>query len=212
MSDKLGEPGHAHEHDETLDAAYANVRAGRASNWIALLAVIVSGVSALFAWLTYQNSNAELKQNRETLLLRDRITACLDLEEKASALNSEATNVHFRLVDLPGRDFDRFTELRRVSNAWNELRASMRLEYLGPASLANAEGDLDDAAMRVALPFLSGGELPNIDRQELERRTSDVIRASVALRMACVQAVGSYRVAPGDREEPTFIARPPPEP
>lgn len=197
MSDKLGAPGHAHEHYENLDAAYASVRQTRRANAISVLALAVAALSAVPAWLSYHNSSADLRQNRESLLLRDRIDTCIAVESAATDLWLQAGDALYAINALDLRGAGRLDELGKVTSAHSEMSNAMRAEYLGPEALARAEANLKSAGDRFRRAFFEATH----DGMDRVTQGMDAERENLTARIrefheACVQAVGSYRDGP----------------
>ncbi|MBT9447037.1 MAG: hypothetical protein IV086_15150 [Hyphomonadaceae bacterium] len=181
MTDKLGLPGHAHEHQEKLDASWAQVSQSRSANRVALVAVGISILSALFTGLTYLESRRALELERQSKLLDKRVEACANVQLDADRM----LDVSQSLLSAEGTP-DRVDRRREVAAAYDKFVASNTLQILGPENLASAEKLLADAVFEVEL---SSWRSPGTLGAAIEKAQA----AQLRLNQACMATVEKFR-------------------
>ncbi len=179
------------------------------SHAITGVAALAAVVSAVFAGAASSDTRRALRQQQESLLLSERIDACVIARNAAGDVDQAYRHVlAYRELTPPGLSASEIA-LRRssaasgLSDSLTRFRDAEKLELLGPHALAQAEANLEHALSELVAATWDEEKT----FRDLYAFETAVMEAQVALHHACVRSVGAYRVGPQEAVPP-MIDRP----
>jgi hypothetical protein len=159
----------------------------RSLTWFSAAAAIIS---AVYAGCTYNVAERGLAQQREALLVAQRIETCAELERRARSLNSAISNAALT-YEMFGQGNDFYAARNQVLRLTVEFADEAVLGYLGPPSLAEAE-----SALQLRLGQASGElDKDQISREAVTVATEAAFQERLRFSRACRDAVSDYQAA-----------------
>lgn len=159
----------------------------RSYPWALSISIASAGIAAATCWISYLG----IERQRVSLLLTERVNACVSEYNTSDAALNAAIAVAPHLDEVPTHP-ERMQARRAASEAFDTFNREARLEILGPQELAMAEEQLRSALGTVDAATWT----PPATEEALRSAVWDADLVRNDFWDACVRAVGGYRDGP----------------
>lgn len=153
-------------------------------SWLALCAALVS---AAFTGGMYFAARDELTQQRDAVLMGERVVACAEIDRRTGTILAELNNSAYMLSR--GRDEHTQQDVNRTLSLLVDLQDAMTLRYLGPDRLSLAQSELMTSLTVAHVELMK----QTSTRESVEAEVVKARDRLVAFNEACVTAVSAYR-------------------